>query len=133
MTNGVSPIGGQYKSADTLSINDLSKAIRLIYQNENLSLRCITATAGSQELIVRDSIVLANATAGNVVINLCAANSWGSDRSPIIIVRRIDATANTVDILAEGGETINGAASISVAASTGVVIVSNSVNGWWTL
>jgi hypothetical protein len=56
---------------------------------------------------LNDSIILVDATAGNVTVTLQAALQWEQKR---LIVKKIDASVNTVTIDANSTELIDGAA-----------------------
>lgn len=134
MTSHVVPLADSIKSLDTLSISNLTRLFSLIFGREGLGLRSRSITAtGTTQLINRDAVILADATAGNVNLNLPYANSQGDDRSPLLFIRRMDATANLVDLTPAGVDTINGLLIFTVPASSGVVLVSDGNNGWWTI
>jgi hypothetical protein len=56
---------------------------------------------------LNDSIILVDATAGNVTVTLQAALQWEQKR---LVVKKIDASVNTVTIDANSTELIDGAA-----------------------
>jgi len=55
-----------------------------------------------------DFVIIADATAGAVVITLPAAD----DGNQLVRIKKLDSTANTVTINAAGGQTIDGASSL---------------------
>jgi hypothetical protein len=75
-----------------------------------------------------ENVILADATGGNVVINLVAANNV----TDLITIRRVDASANTVTINADGSELIDGDASLTVAANTAVQLAPKS-GAWYKI
>lgn len=78
-------------------------------------------------------LVLIDATGGNVVLNLPAANVVTA--LPIeYVVEKIDATANTATVNRAGANTIDGATSFALSGQyTGRTIRSNAVDTWLTL
>lgn len=60
----------------------------------------------SDSMTLNDTIVLVDATAGNVTFTLQAALQWEQKR---LVIKKIDASANTVTIDGYSTETIDGA------------------------
>lgn len=89
-----------------------------------------TATSGSTTPAAATGLVLADATAGNVTVNLPPAAS-NADR--VLHVKRIDATANTVTIDGDGAETIDGATTASLAVQYESVTLGCDGTEWWIL
>ncbi|WP_316154695.1 gp53-like domain-containing protein [Cupriavidus sp. BIC8F] len=90
-------------------------------------------TAGATALSLANSgLVLIDATAGNITLNLPAANVLAAVR---YVFRRIDATANTITINRAGADTIDlGATSFSLAeAGDYRHITSDGVSRWVTV
>jgi hypothetical protein len=133
LTSHLIPVADSIKSLDTYSIANLTRLFSLIFGREGLGLRTRSVVSGTTSLINRDAVVLADATAGNINLNLPYANSQGEDRSPILFIRRLDASANLVDLTPSGTDTINGVLIFTVPVSSGVVLVSDGNNGWWTI
>lgn len=134
MTSHVVPLADSIKSLDTLSISSIARLFSLIFGREGLGLRTRSITAtGTTQLINRDAVVLVDATAGNITLNLPYANSQGDARSPLLFIRRKDATANTVTLSRIGSDTINAVLTFTVPVSSGVVLVSDGATGWWTI
>lgn len=67
----------------------------------------------SDTMTLGDSIILVDATAGNVTLTLQPALQWEQKR---ITVKKIDASVNTVTIDADGAELIDGAATKVISA-----------------
>jgi hypothetical protein len=103
-----------------------------VYSSENLAVFSNSIIA-DYSLTNRDTIVLVDATAGNISINLAPANTWGQYKSPIVIFKRIDASVNTVTVFAIGGNNVDGGASFTLAAGASEIVVSDSFNDWYTL
>jgi hypothetical protein len=78
-------------------------------------------------------ILIVNATGGNITINLPSAAFFGTGYGSRVIVRRTDATGNTVTIARAGSDTVDGAAAITLAASTGKTLISNGSTAWYSL
>jgi hypothetical protein len=91
-----------------------------------------TVTATTKTLESTDSVLLVDATGGNRQLYLCLANTSGVGRSFGVRIRRIDASGNTVTITASGSDTLNGAASETLAANQGKTYVSNGVSAWYS-
>jgi hypothetical protein len=126
------PRANHQLSLDTLSVHQLSTALKFIYSNENLAVRMAPVT-DDYDMLVRDGIVLVDATAASLSINLPPANSWGYQKSPIIIIKRIDNNLTTVDVFAVGGDNIDGGGSITIPALGSAIIVTDSFTDWYTL
>ena len=92
---------------------DLYEIIRRGLQSSKVPVT-ITATA---TLSSDYEIIFVNATSGNITLTLPKANILAS-YSVSYKVFRTDATANVVTIAAASGNTINGAASITVAGTS---------------
>jgi len=74
-------------------------------------------------------LVSVTAAAGNVTLTLPAANAAGGLAYGYQI-KRYDGTANTVTLSPVGSDTIDGAASYTVARGNSVTLVSNGNNSW---
>lgn len=88
--------------------------------------------AGVTNLTRDDMAVFADATAGNVTINLPAANAWGANKTGQLELRRVDASVNTVTVQRIGADTVDGAVSIALGANAGRTLVSDGVSKWWS-
>lgn len=76
-------------------------------------------------------LVIVDASAGNVVLNLPAANVFAALRFQI---KRIDATANTVTINRAGADTIDGATNVTLPGQGATAqFVSDGVSQWQTV
>lgn len=72
-----------------------------------------------------------DATSGNITVNLPAANSQQAAGKTYHIIKN-DASANTVTVSRAGADTIEGAATVVLAAQWDKVIVtSDQVSTWW--
>ena len=92
--------------------------------------RGVVTTAVDRTLWPTDYAVLADATSSVVNIVLAdAAQAKGRD----VVVKKIDASANAVVLAAPGGQTIDGAASLSIATQwQSYTLVSDGL-GWFIL
>ena len=89
------------------------------------SVLTLTATGSAS---ADDYLVLVDATAGGVTVNLpAAADSAGA----LIVVKKTDASANAVTIDANASETIDGAATQSLTAQYDALTVACDGTGWW--
>ena len=84
-----------------------------------------TATSSIQQIDV-------DATAGNVTINLPLASTYTFAYSGQLKVRRTDATSNTVTIARQGGDTINGATSETIAVHGSKTYQNDASTSWRT-
>jgi hypothetical protein len=78
------------------------------------------------------NVVFVNATSGNVTLTLPAANTWGANVSPDIMIRRIDASGNTVTVQRGGSDTLNGGTSETIAAGIARRYNTNGVTAWYS-
>jgi hypothetical protein len=76
--------------------------------------------------------VFVNATSGNVTLTLPAANAWGANMSPDILIRRIDGSGNTVTIQRGGSDTLNGGTSETIAAGIARRYNTNGATAWYS-
>lgn len=74
-----------------------------------------------------DFWIPADATAGNLLLNLPKS----SDATHSVGIMKVDAGANTVTVAASGTETINGAATIVLAAQYDKAILVSNQQGLW--
>jgi hypothetical protein len=101
------------------------------------SVSVVTVTTNYTALAT-DDVILVDCTAGDVTITLPAASTAGSGLTPRLAIRRIDNSANTCTLAAAGTDTVDGAASVTLAATgaaTGYLgreFASNSVSLWFT-
>jgi hypothetical protein len=98
-----------------------------------------TAAAGSRIVAFRqvtadttalpsDYLILVDAAAGAVTVNLPSAVS---SRGAALVVKKIDASGNAVTIDANGAETIDGAATQSLAAQYDSLTIICDASQWW--
>jgi hypothetical protein len=78
------------------------------------------------------NVVFVNATSGNVTLTLPAANAWGANMSPDILIRRIDGSGNTVTIQRGGSDTLNGGTSETIAAGIARRYNTNGATAWYS-
>ena len=73
-----------------------------------------------------DTVILADATAGNVTITLPSASSASGYR---FFVKRIDGSANSVSIARAGSDTIDGSISLNITVQyVSITLISNGSN-----
>jgi hypothetical protein len=84
-----------------------------------------TYTAGKD-----DHTILANASAAAFTITLPAPNSRAN---PYLVVKKIDATANTVTLDPAGSATIDGASTVALGSQYQMIILHASATGWHIL
>ena len=102
-----------------LSALDAAASSRLV------DFRQVTATTTA---LPSDYLILADATAGAVTVNLPSA---ASSRGAALVVKKIDASANAVTIDASGAETIDGATTQALAAQYDAVTLVCDATQWW--
>lgn len=90
--------------------------------------RLRTLEAGDFELSLRDSVILGDASGGVVTLNLppAAKGVWR-----VYTVKKIDGTANTVDVVPKGAETVDGSAPLSLSSQYEVVQIISDGDNWW--
>lgn len=76
-----------------------------------------------------DDVIMVDATSGNVTVTLMAA----VDIDKKLFIVRKDASANTVTIAADTGDTVDGSASITVAGDSYVGIASDGADSWYII
>jgi len=77
---------------------------------------------------IGDYLILVDASAAAVTVNLPAA---ASSADALIVVKKIDASANAVTIDADGAETIDGATTQALAAQYDALTVFCNGARWW--
>lgn len=75
-----------------------------------------------------NDIVLADATAGSITLTLELANT---NPGQVHYIKKVDATANTVTIIGQAGETIDGAASQTLVAQYDALILISDGQNWF--
>jgi len=76
--------------------------------------------------------MLVNATSGNITVNLPTAAS--ALAGSIILVKKTDSTANTVNVVPSGADTIDGGSSFLLSLQNEFMqIVSDGVSKWWVI
>lgn len=73
-----------------------------------------------------DDVILVDAAAGPITITLPSATAAVYP----LVVKKIDATGNTVTIAASGGQTIDGAATIAIAVQNGTATLYSDGSQW---
>lgn len=89
------------------------------------AVRTLTATGAA---LATDYLLLVNATAGAVTVNLPAA---ASSAGALIVVKKADASGNAVTIDANASETIDGATTQALASQYDALTVACDGTGWW--
>lgn len=103
-------------------------------QSRDLGHRTVLLTSASSPYTMDalPELLLVNATGGNVTITLPAANYFGTSYSPRVIIRRTDASANTVTVQRTGSDTLNGGTTETLAANVGKTYYSNCSTAWYS-
>ena len=84
--------------------------------------------AASVTALATDFLILADATAGALTVTLPPA---ASSRGAMIVTKKTDVSANAVTVAGDGSDTIDGAASVSLASQYDAVTVACDGSGWW--
>lgn len=77
-----------------------------------------------------DCVLLCDATSSDISVVLPAS---ASSEGRTLHIKKIDASANTVDIAGVGGDTIDGAASKSLAAANDSYMLTSDGLGWYAI
>lgn len=89
-----------------------------------------TQSGTSYTVSASDTVVIADATSNNVTVTLPAASTVNGYR---FYVKRKDGSANSVTVARSGGDTIDGATSVTLDAQyTSITVVSDGSN-WYIL
>ena len=96
----------------------------------SLSGRIVTTAALTYTLTRLDSVLLVDATAGAVTVTVPAAADY-TDRQ--WIVKKIDASANTVTLDATGANTIDGAGTLALASQWDSTRIASNGTAWFVV
>jgi hypothetical protein len=116
------------RNLDTLRVSSGGNQVQ---RSRIIGKRVITYTSDTT-LGALYNVVFVNATSGNVTLTLPAANTWGANVSPDIMIRRIDASGNTVTVQRGGSDTLNGGTSETIAAGIARRYNTNGVTAWYS-
>lgn len=120
-----------------INMEEIYKKFSSIYSRDNLGLNNRTVSTNTT-LNNEDAIVIANTTGGAITLTLPLANSWGSNKTPILVLVRNSAT-NALTINASGSDTITYLTNTFPVSGTSLVsrgitpLVSDGVSNWWSL
>lgn len=90
----------------------------------------VSSGATTMDASKKDTFIRADASAGNVTINLITADAAAVGR--ILTVKKIDSSANTVTLDGSGAETIDGAATYVLTAQwESVTVMASQETGKW--
>lgn len=91
-------------------------------------------TSTPYSIQTNQNFLTVDATSGNVSLVLPSTNNWGDSDSPLFIVRRVDSSGNTVTLsLTDVTDTIDGGASVTLAASSSVFIFKRTTSKYVTV
>ena len=94
----------------------------------------VRTVTGNTTLNIHDGMVLVDTTGGNVTITLPAANAFGSGWGQDLIIKRTSGGINTLTVSAGSGDTIQGAASVSLVSQfSSQQIQADGANTWYSL
>ncbi len=116
---------------------DYLKTLGFITDVENVRFRTVTNITSNHGLLLTNDIILADATAGAIDINLMSASdAYDSveNKGYVFTVKKINATSNNISINANGAESIDGSSTVALIGldHPSVSFVSDGSN-WWTI
>lgn len=120
--------------ATPITLSDSTSAGTTVVENTNANARrrCwpyVVSAATTYTVLTDDSyLILCDATAGAFDVDLPAAASSTNVR---VTVKKIDASANAVTVDGNGAETIDGAATYSLAAQWDSVTITCNGTAWY--
>ena len=122
----LSNIPEQYKRFDIYNLfNYVETAINQAAQGRLFPITRVTA---SYTMSVDDSVVLVDASGGARTVTLKPARECEQKR---ITIKKIDSSGNAVTIDADGSETIDGAATKSLASQYNYIELVAEGGAWW--
>lgn len=129
-TQSLSTIAGGTATGSGYTLPDLTVS-GLITANGGISgtLSQTTITA-NYTVLTTDQVILADATAGNIVVTLPAASAEGARE---VAVKKIDSSANTVRVAAAGTDTIDGAASVTLSLQYAWIDITGDGTSKWNI
>ena len=119
------------------NIEELTKRLSKVFSRNNLAVSN-RALSADTTLSFEDSSVSVDTSGGNITITLTYANSWGTYKTPLLLISRISAT-NKLTIAATAGDSIkywsdgNTITTGSIEVKGIVVLLSDGANTWWAL
>ncbi len=117
------------KSVGDINIALAAAGIALDQAGQALTV-AIREVSASGPVLGDDYIVLVDATAGNVVLDLPVAST---NKGALVVVKKLDASANTVTLEANGAETIDGAANKVISTQYDKFTVVCDGVEWWVV
>lgn len=94
-----------------------------------LTQRAFVRVTENSEVGEENDTVLADATDGAITLSLPAASVQNSE----LCIKKIDATANTVTIAADGSDLIDGSSTLILGTQYDAVRIASDGDGWWIL
>lgn len=118
------------------NIEDITQKFSSIFSRDNLGLNNKTVTSDTI-LTNEDSLVVCDTSSGNITITLPPANSWGSNKTPIITIIKTS-FSNTLTIQPSGSDTLNYITNGfpilgNITAKGASVLFTNGSNAWWSI
>lgn len=111
-------------------LNELGTRIRKLESRERGGVWPVVSITTSQTLKAANQVVLANVAGGNRKLTLPPASSA---RYVIITTKKTDASANTVELDADGAETIDGVSTFTLTAQNEAVTIWCSGTAWYVI
>lgn len=93
----------------------------------------VNSVSANYAMAGNETVLLVDATSANVTITLPFARIAGGTWTFQPTIRRMDASANTLTIAAATGDTVDGAASVTIAANRSRIFASDSATRWFTI
>ncbi len=117
------------KSTDRITVALAAAGIALDQAGQALTVVVRPVTA-SETVLENDYILLADATSGNITLTLPPA---AANEGALVIVKKTDASVNTVTLEADGSETIDGTADKTLTTQYEKISVVCDGVEWWVI
>ena len=119
-----------------VNMEEIYKKFSSIFSNNNLGLNDKTVTSNTT-LNNEDGVVFVNTSGGNITITLPYANSWGSNKTPVLVVVKTS-ESNLLTITTQGSDTLSywtqNQLIVGAFYSKGAtILVSDGASKWFSL
>lgn len=93
----------------------------------------VVAKTADYTIVETNVFITADCTSGNVTLTLPAANVAGTGVTPVLWIKRIDSSGNTVTISRAGADTIDGGTTYVLGALQSAEVLSDGSSKWYVL
>jgi hypothetical protein len=104
------------------ALTDAFRAISTFVNSHTFLVRTVTS-----DVVATDHVMLVDASAGAVTVSLLPASEWGDNP---ITVKKLDGGTNSVKVVAQSGETIDGTRTRSIATQYTVLRLASNGFSW---